>query len=153
MSIELPRDDPTKLQMGLERLSNGLYVPRWLACDASGAARVSDINDLIEGYEVAEIPNVTTTRGTVVFSGLKAARMWLRDEGASVVTKLYFCINAADAAEADLRLANANARMILRIGEVINSLPFDAYDPVIRIDYIANIAETGANLLYIEGKA
>lgn len=120
--------------------------------EANGRAVVTTaIGGIIRGYEISEVDDVTNLRGTLVFSGLNAARMWLRDEGASSVGKIYYVVNAADADEADVRLATPGARMIIRMGETID-VPFDAKDGVVRIDYIANVAETGANLFYVEGR-
>lgn len=120
--------------------------------NVGGAALVSETNRPVKaGYEIGEVANVTNARGTLVFSGLTSARMWLRDAGSSSVGLLYYCTNAADADEADARLAAAGARMILRMGETTD-IPFDPDDGVVRLDYIANVAETGANLFYVEGR-
>lgn len=104
------------------------------------------------GIEVEEVANVTNTQGTLVFSGLKTARMFLKDTGSAAVVIVYYVINADTDIEAAAQLALAGSRLIINMGETIEDLQFDSDDPVTRIDYIASGAESGANLLYIEGR-
>lgn len=101
------------------------------------------------GYEVHEKADVTNARGTLVLSGAASAFARLSDEGSSSITCVWIVINAKDADEADVRLATPGARLSLFLGQE-RELPFDPLDPAVRIDYMADAAETGSNLLYFE---
>lgn len=127
---------------------------------ATGEERVSDgslwrepSHDVprVLGFEVAEISSVTNTKGFTTFSGLKSARIKLTDEGTSSIARVYYVLNASSNDEAATKIALADGRLHVDLGESV-TVHFDQSDPVVRIDYIANAAETGANLLYIEGR-
>lgn len=124
----------------------------------TSTAGARDVNVITEREGVGvsrEILDLTTTPQTLSFAeGLAAVEISYLDLGSAVGDWIYVVFDALSDADAATKLATAEARIRIMLGEVSSkSIIFARTTPCYRIDVVSNVAtETGDSVVRIIGK-